>query len=235
MIIKENEIHIYQSSLDTPLISSDSLKKLLSQDEIDRAQRFKFEKLRTHFITGRGILRIILGNYLNQTPESIKFSYADKGKPFIKDSSLKFNLAHSGGRVVYAFTEENEVGIDLEIIKEMKDASEIAKHYFSRSEIEDLEKVGEDNINKAFFNCWTSKEAFIKTIGDGLSYPLANFSVTLKPGEKPKILWIKDKTDEVNHWSLFRINTEENYISTLAIKAKEAEIIYRSPGDGIVK
>ena len=227
MIIESKEIHIYRHSIDSPVSKLLYFEKLLSEDELKRANRFKFEKHRNQFITGRGYLRIILGKYLNESPVGINFSYFDKGKPYIDGNPLKFNLAHSGGKAVYALTMNNEVGVDLEVIKEMPDAIDIAKRFFSESEVKDFSEVENDNIGKAFFNCWTRKEAFIKAIGDGLSYPLADFSVTLKPGEDPKFLYIKKNPEEINEWKLFDIKCDENFVSSLAIKAEDMEIVYK--------
>ena len=227
MIIPGKEIHIYRSSLestDEKLIGSELL---LSPDELQKAYRFKFEKDRDHYITGRALLRNILGKYLNQSPENIIFSYSEKGKPYIKDSLIKFNLAHSGSMAVFAFAENAEVGIDIEYMRELPDALEIAKRFFSDEEVKEFMKVSEDEIRAAFFNCWTRKEAFIKAIGEGLSYPLKDFTVTLIPGDNPEIKWIKKKNDEVKEWKLINIQTDQNYISSLAVKAAEVILIYK--------
>ena len=181
MIIPGNKIHIYRSSLES---SSELLKQyesLLSPDELQKAYRYKFEKDRDHFITGRALLRNILAKYLNQSPDKIIFSYSDKGKPFIRHSNLKFNLAHSGGKAVFAFAEKAEVGIDIEYMRELPDALQIAKRFFSDEEVNEFMKVNDDEIKPAFFNCWTRKEAFIKAVGDGLSFPLKDFTVTILP------------------------------------------------------
>jgi len=227
MIIPGNEIHIYRSSLES---SSELLKQyesLLSPDEFQKAYRYKFEKDRDHFITGRAFLRNILAKYLNQSPDKIIFSYSDKGKPFIRHSNLKFNLAHSEGKAVFAFAEKAEVGIDIEYMRELPDALQIAKRFFSEEEVNEILKVRDDEIRSAFFNCWTRKEAFIKAVDEGLSYPLKDFTVTLIPGVNPEIKWIKDKVDEVKEWKLVNIQTDENYISSLAVKAAEVILIYK--------
>ena len=222
-----NEIHIYRSSLELTadkLIESESL---LSPDELQKAYRYKFEKDRDHYIAGRAFLRRILGRYLNQSPDKISFSYSEKGKPYIIDSPVKFNLAHSGGKAVFAFAENAEVGIDIEYMRELPDALQIAKRFFSDEEVNEFMKVSDDEIKPAFFNCWTRKEAFIKAVGDGLSFPLKDFTVTILPGVNPEIKWIKDKDDEVKEWSLVNIQADQNYVSSLAVKADEVILIYK--------
>jgi len=226
MTIIGNEIHIYRSSLETTSDKIKDYESFLSADELYKANRYKFEKDRFHYITGRALLRNILSRYLNQFPGEIVFSYSDKGKPFIKDTEVKFNLAHSGGRAVYAVANNMDIGIDIEFMRELPDALQIAKRFFSEKEVVEFSEIREDDIRTAFFNCWTRKEAFIKAVGEGLSYPLKDFSVTLKPGDKPEILWIKDKAEEVKYWSLINIDTDENYISSLAVKAENVKVVY---------
>lgn len=226
MTIIGNEIHIYRSSLETTSDKIKDYESFLSADELYKANRYKFEKDRVHYITGRALLRNILSRYLNQFPGEIVFSYSDKGKPFIKDTEVKFNLAHSGGRAVYAVANNIEIGIDIEYKRELPDALQIAKRFFSEEEVKELSEISDGDIRTAFFNCWTRKEAFIKAVGEGLSYPLKDFSVTLKPGDKPEVKWIKDKTEEVKKWKIFNIDTEDNYVSSLAVKAEDMKVVY---------
>ncbi len=116
--ISDGEIHVYQTNLDKSTPEINNFKKLLSADELQKAGRFKFDIHRNNYITGRGMLRTILAQYLNTLPQEIAFSYAEKGKPYIKDVEIKFNLAHSKSYAVYAFAVNKEIGIDLEHIKD---------------------------------------------------------------------------------------------------------------------
>ncbi|MEO8211506.1 MAG: 4'-phosphopantetheinyl transferase superfamily protein [bacterium] len=226
MKIPANEIHIYQSTLEKTAAEINDLESILSTDELTKAYRYKFEADKNNYIVCRALLRNILSDYLSIKPSLITFSYYEKGKPYINNSFIKFNLAHSHNYAVFAFTPGKEVGIDIEYYRELQDALQIAKRYFSKSEIEEFENTSHENIKIAFFNCWTRKEAFIKAVGEGLSYPLADFSVTLNP-EDPKILWIKTKPNEIKKWSLHDIKVKENYISSLAIKSNDSEIVYK--------
>ncbi|MDQ3021351.1 MAG: 4'-phosphopantetheinyl transferase superfamily protein [Bacteroidota bacterium] len=226
MKIPANEIHIFQSTLEKTSAEIKNSETILSNDELTKAYRYKFEADKNNYVVCRALLRSVLSEYLSIPAAHITFFYSEKGKPYINNSSIKFNLAHSNNYTVFAFVFEEEVGIDIEYQRELRDALTIAKRYFSKSEVEEFENINSEKIKNAFFYCWTRKEAFLKAVGEGLSYPLADFSVTLKPGN-PKIMWIKKKPDEIKKWSLHDIKVRENYISSLAIKSNDMKIIYK--------
>jgi 4'-phosphopantetheinyl transferase len=221
MNIPENEIHIYQFPLADERYQSqiDEFVIILSPDELAKANRFKFNKHRSNYITARYYLRILTGKYTEAKPEEIVFQYTDKDKPYlnIKTKNLKFNLAHSGNRCVYAFTNIHELGIDIERKREIPDAREICHRFFSTDEINDLNKVDEDQVSETFLLCWTRKEAFIKAVGEGLSYPLADFTVSLNK-DKPVVRSILKDQNEVKFWKMFNVDAGKDYFSSLAVK-----------------
>ena len=201
-------------------------ESFLSEDEIYKASRFRLINLTNNYITSRGILRKILSYYLDIKPSSVKFSYTPNGKPFVENSPLKFNLSHTKTIVVYAFTLTDEIGIDTERLRVIPDSIRIAERFFSSYERVDLRNVPRDQIDYAFLNCWTRKESFIKASGEGLSYSLKNFSVSVIPESAPGVLWIKDKEYEANEWALHDINISSDHLSSLAVKNKFKKIVY---------
>ena len=135
----------------------------------------------------RAMLRIILGRfYLDFEPYKLKFGYGEYGKPYISDHFLNrklcFNNAGSHELAMYALTANDDIGIDVEFQRELTDADDIAAHYFSSGEIAAFQSLPGKTKQKGFYNCWTRKEAFIKAIGKGLSFPLDKFEVSLVPG-----------------------------------------------------
>jgi 4'-phosphopantetheinyl transferase len=152
------------------------LRTLLLEDEVHRADRFRFPKDRNHFTIARGTLRILLSHYLKLEPGQIRFEYNQYGKPslhpVIGPSDLKFNLSHSGKLALYAFARRREVGIDIEDTRRrIKQAGDIAKRYFSEYENQSFQSLPEDLRREAFFNCWTRKEAYIKAEEKACSFP----------------------------------------------------------------
>ena len=226
MNISENEIHIYHTSLEISAEQLTDFAKILSGDEIERADKFKFEKHKRRYIAARSFLRNILSQYIHIPADKIIFAYTDKGKPYIPNSKIKFNLAHSHERAVYAVTLNDEIGIDIEHRRKIEDAMEIAKRFFSKDEIEALTKLEEQHISDAFLNCWTRKEAFIKAVGEGLSYPLADFSVSID-NDWAEILRIKKAPEEISEWQLINVEVNGEYVSALAVKRQLSVINYQ--------
>lgn len=216
-----DDVHAWFAALDQPTLSVQRMTEILSQDELRRAERFHFERDRRRFIVGRGVLRMILSLYLDVEPDQLQFRYGKYGKPYLAESNnsiLRFNLAHSHELAVYAFTLGREVGVDLEYIKHIPEMEQIAASFFSERESAVLKSLPADQKQEAFFNCWTRKEAYIKAIGDGLTYPLDQFDVSLIPGEPACLLKVKRKDDEASRWQLRALTPAPGYIAALAVE-----------------
>ena len=108
---------IYMSSiasLDRRQSERSFFESILAEDEINRANRFYFQKDRERFIAGRGLLRVILSSYVGVPADEIIFTYGSHGKPGLErqdgQPAIEFNLAHSGGTAIYAITRDRAVG-----------------------------------------------------------------------------------------------------------------------------
>ena len=185
------EIQLVFGTLSASPDSEKYLYELLSPDEQERSARFKFAKHRTSFVVARGLLRIVLGNYMNAKPAAIDFQYGPCGKPVVKGApQVHFNVSHSEQVVLYGLRLDHEIGVDIERIRPMDDLEGIARRFFSPAECRDLLAIPEQHRTKAFFDCWTRKEAFIKFLGTGLSFPLHRFQVTLGPGQPVQLIHV---------------------------------------------
>lgn len=164
-------------------IDAAPLARLLSADERERARRFAFERDRRRYIVARARLRQLLGERLAAAPESLQFLYSPNGKPALAGRAgqrdLRFNVSHCGELAAYAFAEGCEVGVDVEEVRELPDADEIAMRFFAPRERAAYLRLRPRERAQGFFNCWTRKEAFVKALGEGLSHPLAAFDVSL--------------------------------------------------------
>ena len=217
-------VHIWYSSFSKNEFRLSEFEQLLSKDEKKRALKFKFKKDRNCYIISRGILRILLGSYLDENPAKLKFEYTSYRKPYLPACNLKFNISHSGGIAAFAFVLGLEIGVDIESIKDDFDVLELAQNFFSKREIEGLEKEPKEGLARAFYRCWTRKEAFIKAEGSGLSFPLDKFTVSLD--DDAVLLETDWNATEKSHWSLFSFIPGDDYIGALAIRNKLATVKY---------
>ena len=152
----------------------------LSDDECERAARFRFDRDRRRFVAGRSALRSLVGSYLDVAPDEVAFEYGPQGKPFVPGATLSFNVSHSGGQAVYAFGSGLEVGVDVELLDHARYGDDVAERFFSPQEVATLRGLAPAMRPDAFLRCWTRKEAFIKARGEGLSLPLDEFRRCLR-------------------------------------------------------
>lgn len=220
--LEEDEVHVWKVGLGVPLNTIGQLQHILSEDEVKRAEQFRFEKDRLHWITAHAILRILLGHYLDSDPRGIAFTSNDYGKPFIAFPSygirLRFNLSHSGNLALYAFTYNRHIGVDVEQMRGSIEYETLAQHYFSPYERATLQALPPTVRQEAFFQCWSRKEAYIKARGSGLSVPLDQFDVSLTPGEPAALLDSREDPQAQKRWSLHAISPESNYTGALVVE-----------------
>lgn len=201
----DDELEVVTVNLDD-VPDARALATLLSEAERRRANSFVLDQDRRRFIVGRVRLRQLLAERLGVAPQRVAFVYGAHGKPALAPefagSGLCFNLSHSKGLAVYAFAFGRDVGVDVEAIREIPDANEIAARVFSAGEREAYAALRPRDRALGFLNCWTRKEAFIKAIGDGLTYPLDRFDVSIAPGETARILRIDGRPADDCGWRM---------------------------------
>lgn len=207
------EVHVWRFQLDIKESQLESLLAILSDDELTRANRFYFPEHRQRFIAGRGILRKILGGYLEIAPEQIKFDYEPRGKPVLaKDlqhSGLLFNLSHSQNLALCAVNYTRQIGVDLEFMRPMSDVEVLAKRFFLSQEYDLMRSLPDEQKQQIFFRYWTCKEAYLKATGDGISQ-LEQIEIALTPTEPARLV-------KLPTWSLVELVPDNNYFAALAV------------------
>jgi 4'-phosphopantetheinyl transferase len=178
---------------------------VLSAAERQRARRFASERDRKRFITRRAWLRELLAVRLQLPAASVRLVDGPLGKPALAPnqagSPIHFNLSHCEDVAVYAFA-PTEVGVDVEAIRKVDEADEIAAAAFSRVENDAYRALGGYERTLGFLNCWTRKEAFVKATGRGLLASLDSFDVSLAPVEAARILRVGNTSGENCGWRL---------------------------------
>lgn len=215
-------IDVWKVHLDEPA-KSRSDTGILAPDEVARASRFHFEKDRIHFIRCRSALRGLLANYLAIPATEIRFEYLTGGKPQLAPEqnprALQFNVSHSAGVALIAVGSEGRLGVDIEKIRNDTDTASLAERFFSLRERAGLKALPDHLRVPGFFACWTRKEAFLKATGNGLSFPLADFSVSTHPDLDPVLHDISGNAEGGKQWFLADLNAADGYRATVAVDA----------------
>ena len=176
------------------------------------------------FIVRRGILRKILSHYCNTEPGHLRFGYGENGKPGLvpmaDKQSIHFNVSHSDGVALFAFSRDHEIGVDIERVRGIDDVEQIARRFFSKKENDALRVLSYRKKKEAFFNCWTRKEAYIKATGAGMACPLDQFEVSLIPGEPARILRIMEDRQAAEQWSIHALYPAAGYKAALAVESR---------------
>ena len=221
-----SEAHIWQADLES-LALPENWAEILSQDECERAHRFRFARDQHHFIIRRALLRSLLGKYLQLQPPELVFHYSSHHKPSLAtpSSDIRFNLSHSGERAVFAFIRGRELGVDIEQIRHDFETQSVAQRFFSLAEREALCRIPPESRHEAFFHCWARKEAFVKAKGCGLFLPLDRFDVSLIPGKPTQLLATRPDCDERNRWTLCAVDVGPQYAAALVIEGPAINLV----------
>lgn len=221
--LETGEVHVWRIELEQPGSVLEKFRSTLETDELERASRFHFDKHRNSFVVARGFLRYVLSRYFDTKPEALRFSYGEYGKPAL-EGKLHFNMSHSHRVALLAITEDRQIGVDVEHIRADFATEDIARRFFSHSEVESFNSLLIEEQVAAFFRCWTRKEAFIKATGKGLSQPLDKFDVTLAPGVAAELLRVDE--DDASRWSMTDIDVGGDYAAALVVEGTIAKIRY---------
>jgi 4'-phosphopantetheinyl transferase len=171
--LSPDRVEVWQANLDQPLIPLASLSQMLSDDEGRRAASFRFDADRDRYVACRGVLRALLGRYLDTDPEVIRFAYGSHGRPELAEpfsgSGLRFNVSHTQNLALFAFTIARSVGVDVEQVRSVPDAEQIASTLFPPRYSDLLRAAPLDQREALFFRFWTEVEALHKATGAGLA------------------------------------------------------------------
>jgi 4'-phosphopantetheinyl transferase len=220
--LPQGEIHFWRANLDSLVQDVVSLRPLLAPDELERARRFHFERDAARYIVGRGVLRMLVASYQRtQDARAIVFCYGTHGKPSLADdsrSALRFNLAHTAGFALWAFMVNEEVGVDVERVHHLPDMDAVMRSSFAPAERTAIASiVAVEDRHRAFFRCWTRKEAVLKALGWGLAKPLDSFEVSFDR-DNPRMVSMVDEVDAAHRWQLQHIEPAPGFVGAAAWK-----------------
>ncbi len=212
---------------DQPARRMACLLATLCDDERQRAERFALVRRRNEFVVTRGLLRTVLGRLAGVAPERLAFAIGEHGKPFLKEpaaTGLSFNLSHSHGVGLVAVTVGRAVGVDVELDRPKSNYAALSRRFFSERESATLLGLPASQRQRAFFACWTRKEAFVKAQGTGIALGLDRFDVALRPDQPAALLRTCWDPGEAARWSLVNVEIGGSHAAALAVAGDGFEV-----------
>lgn len=217
-------IHVWWLPVETLAASLPVLSGCLTPDEQSRARRFARPEDQRRFAVCRGSLRHILSKYTGCAPGGIAFREGERGKPFLADHRVEFNLSHSGDWGVVAVG-LRPLGVDVELMKPLREFDLLVERYFAMDERRQMEAFAPAQRIAAFYRAWSRKEAFMKATGLGLSLCTTSFAVTLNEEVAALREARPECPDDLERWSCANLGaTPAGYSSALVAERPIEEI-----------
>lgn len=217
------EVHVW------PLLigagTAAEMAHILAPDEEKRARQYLFSAVQQSFVAGRGHVRRVLGDYLGADPRRLLLRADRHGKPRLAGrwtGALDFSVSHSGAIVLLAVG-RGPVGIDVEEIRGDVAYEQIASRFFSAAEREALESLPPASRQRAFFDCWVRKEAYVKAKGIGLAMDLGGFTVSLLPAEPARLISCSAFPRDAARWAMHALSPAAGY--TAAVVAEDVATV----------
>ena len=228
-----NALHVWTWNLDVDRRRLSRFEDVLSADEWRRVGRYASHLPACRFIVRRGMLRRIIGRYVDQQPQNIRFEYNPHGKPFLAPelaADLQFSLSDSGELAALAICLQQPVGIDIEKLRPPPPpvAGGLETYSLTPRELEHFERAPAPERNLSFFQAWTCREAIVKAEGVGLQLQSGQPELEeLADHQGPA--WEEGGVHCKRGFHLYRLALPDGFVGSLATCQKPLDIRYFSP------
>jgi len=204
-------LSVWQIDLDAPLAPGAAVT--LSAEENARANNFVLDRNRRYFVAAHAALRQILANHTQGHPASLLFSAGSFGKPLlVRPGGVQFNLSHNQSTALVAIGTLFPLGVDIELVRPLRDALTLAEEHFTAAEYDALKSLSGTSRDQAFLTCWTRKEACLKAFGLGLHLPTDSFEVGVTPDARTVKL---PTSGRIAHIALTPVDTAIGSVASL--------------------
>lgn len=214
-----NEIHVWKASLVVSNSQRKDLDEVLSEDERIRVARFHRRRDGNRWFVARSALRCILARYYGLQPNALNFTINEFGKPSVTQANLsspiRFNLSHSRDLALIAVA-HIDIGIDIEFIDPQLQWQPLSKDILSEEEFRWLTAQPKELQYQNFFWLWTSKEAYTKGRGKGLTMPLTAFTIPTESTEENRTVIDNSAWSDGVPWWIHALATDRDYAAALA-------------------
>ena len=231
LLISRSELHLWKVNLSEINKENRDKFEIFSGAELKRLRTFKFEKDRFRYEITHRMKRLILAKYLASNPKDLDFTTGEYGKPVISEAfnslDLQFNISHSHKLIIMAVTVKDAVGIDVQYHVESISIESLVEIIFSADEKIFFSSLTQQHEKmKAFYRCWTRKEAYLKAQGLGLTVGLSSISVDIN--ETPIAEWLRISTlskKEIAAWYLFPLAIDDFYTAAAVTGGLQKKIL----------
>jgi 4'-phosphopantetheinyl transferase len=197
--------------------AAEACAALLSDDERERWQRFRFEHTRREYLATHALARTALARFCGAAPEELRFVPNAHGKPALEpDCGVRFNLSNSAGLVVcFAAAGSAEVGVDVESFARAGQIAAVAHKVLSAQERMQLEALPEDERRGRVLSLWTLKEAYIKARGMGMSLPMHRASFLFDAAGAIRLELEPSLRDDARRWRFCLVDHAQHRIALM--------------------
>lgn len=222
-VLNPDQVHIWRANLADWIKYLELFSPWLTLDENHRLARYKIAAKQHGFLISRGLLRIVLSAYLGLIPEDIKLAVSPDGKPYLRDSKIKFSLSHTQDQWMMSITAVDDCGVDIEANLPSRNLDRIIKNTFHPAERKYLNELrtGSDH-DQEFLSIWTAKEAYLKGLGLGIKeYPVW-FSVLPDPNDLERYILNDPRLSKENqNWTIRRLDKFADCQGAVAASKKD--------------
>jgi 4'-phosphopantetheinyl transferase len=221
-------VHAYCLNADEDGLDAAGWSRLVSwlqPDERRRLDGFRHLESRASFLIGRGMARRLLARVTGVAPADWRFREGEYGRPEIAspETSIRFNIAHSGGMVACVLANGRDVGIDVEHVDRPRLLHNVAARSCAAAELADIEVEPEDRRQQRFLVYWTLKEAYLKARGVGVSVPLHEVSFSLE-GTFPELRLLGSLAHEDPRWIFRLTQPSARHIAAIAADTRDGTV-----------
>ncbi len=209
-------VEVWQAFPEEPPASVTELAAVLTPEERARGERFRHPRIRDQFLRTRGLLRTLLGCYLDCPAAAVPIGVAPDGKPFLLSGGVEFNVSHSDDLAVFAVS-TSPVGVDVEAVREIGSRDALVERFFAADEREQYLGLPAGLRQAGFFRGWTCKEAVLKGIGCG-TRDLGRCVVDVDPRRSPRVV---GPPETAAGWSVANWEPRAGAVAAVAVCAAE--------------
>lgn len=232
----QREVHVWFARPDhaTDPARLEQYRSILSAQETARYRRFHSPADSHHYLIAHTLLRHTLSKYADIPPADWTFTQGTHGRPDISNPgvpAIDFNLTHTHGLVGCVVTLGNDCGIDAEALGSRHDLSGVAKRMFSVDEYRELQQLESSQQLEYFFTRWTLREAYVKALGIGISFPTRKLCFSIDADDSIQVAFKPELEDNAAHWQFRLIRPTPEHVAAIAIHKNdqlEKKIIVRT-------